>query len=73
MVLCTMLIFEIVRHILDPKASCILICTLSSGHGYIKLKLIEESRLTETSRLRRDPERSTTVAVSLNISSQVSA
>jgi hypothetical protein len=73
MVLCTMLIFEIGRHILDPKTSCTLICTLSSGHEYISLKLIEESQLTETSRLRRDPEISTTVSVPLNVSSQVSA
>jgi hypothetical protein len=73
MVLCTMLIFEIIRHILDPETSFTLICTLPSGHGYINLKLFERLKLLKSLRLRRGPETSTVVSVPLNPSSQVSA
>jgi hypothetical protein len=69
MVLCTMLIFEIVRHILDPKTSCTLAYTLSSGHGCINLKLIKQLQLMEALRFRRDPEISTIVSVPLKFSS----
>ena len=58
-----MLIYETVRHIMDPEIEFRLICTFPSRIGSINVTVIGEDKFKEVLKFKLDPETSIEVPV----------